>query len=65
MFIGDKLILLCVALFKSELNLVSPAVHPTFYSLRLGSYTVIQDLTGGPKVVGSLYSMTLSFSSSK
>jgi hypothetical protein len=29
-------------LFKVELNLVSPVVHLTFYSSRLGSYTMTQ-----------------------
>jgi hypothetical protein len=32
----------CVALFKAELNLSTPAIHLAFYSSRLGSYTVTQ-----------------------
>jgi hypothetical protein len=40
----------CVALFKVELNLVSPIICPAFYSSRPGSYTVTQGLTGGTKV---------------
>jgi hypothetical protein len=62
---GESCIVVCVALFKVELNLVFPVVCPTFYSLRLGSYTVTQGLTGGPRVVGSLYSRTLPSKSSK
>jgi hypothetical protein len=49
-------ITVCVALFKAQLNLVSPAVYPTFYSSRPGSHTMTQGPTGGPRVVGSLYS---------
>jgi hypothetical protein len=58
-------IVVCVALFKAELNLVSPIVCLVFYSSRSGSYTMIEGPIGGPRVVGSLYSRVLPARSSK
>jgi hypothetical protein len=49
----------CVTLFKAELNLVAHVICPAFNSSRTGSYTMTQGLTGGPRVVGSLYSRAL------
>jgi hypothetical protein len=39
---GESCIVVCVVLFKAELNLVSPTVCSAFYSSRLDNYTVIQ-----------------------
>jgi hypothetical protein len=36
----ESCIVVCVALFKVVLNLFAPVVRLTFYSSRLGSYTV-------------------------
>jgi hypothetical protein len=58
-------IIMCVALFKAELNLVSLANCLVFYISRLGSYTVTQGPTGGPRVVGFLYRKTLPARSNK
>jgi hypothetical protein len=62
---GESCIVVCVALFKAELNLVSPVVCLVFYSSRSGCYNVTQGPTDGPRVVGSLYSRALSARSSK
>jgi hypothetical protein len=62
---GDSCIVVHVALLKVELNLVSPVICSIFYSSRPASYTVTQGPTGGPRVVGSLYSRALLARSSK
>jgi hypothetical protein len=46
-------------------NLSAHVVRPAFYSSMSDSYTVTQGPTGGPRLVGSLYSRTLMAMSSK
>jgi hypothetical protein len=62
---GRCCIVVCVVLFKVELNFFTPVVRPTFYSSRSDSYTMTKGSTGGPRVVESLYSRTLPARSSK
>jgi hypothetical protein len=46
----------CVSLFKLELNFFFVSVSARFfYNTKLGSYMVSQGLSGGTRVVGTLY----------
>jgi hypothetical protein len=54
-----------VTLFNSQLNLVFCVVYWAFYSSKPGSYNITQGLTGGLRVVRSLYSGALTVRSSK
>jgi hypothetical protein len=46
----------CVWCYSSwELNLVAPIIRQIFYSSRLGSYTLTQGTTSGPRVDEILY----------
>jgi hypothetical protein len=53
---GDVCITVCMVLFKAELNLVNPVPTRPFIAQGHGSYNVTKGLTGGPRVVESLYS---------
>jgi hypothetical protein len=55
----EMVVLLCVALFKAKLNLSHSVSTRPFIAQGLGSYTVTQDPTGGPKVVESIYGRAL------
>jgi hypothetical protein len=62
---GDVCLVVCMALFKAELNLSILSSTRSFYSSRSGSYIVTLGLTAGLGVVETLCNRVLMVRGSK